>query len=171
MMQIPKDKSKRRRREKLKEKNCQFPISEEGVCGQIFYGTGKSKYCPEHRKRKYRAIIDKRSKRNKNVVTTEDSGNQYIEHNYDNPQACIFPCACDGCYNEFNVTVLPNQKVYPKYCPDHRNTYKRKLFLDKLREYEESKMQNEVMSELRETGTNGVLLDYDSDYVEDADTK
>lgn len=32
------------------------------------------------------------------------------------------------CKNHFVITLRISQKVYPKYCPEHRNEYKRKRF-------------------------------------------
>jgi hypothetical protein len=37
----------------------------------------------------------------------------------------VLPCALGGCDNQFEVKVYPRQYVYPKYCPGHRNEYKR----------------------------------------------
>ena len=34
-------------------------------------------------------------------------------------------CALESCNNQFEVKVYPRQYVYPKYCPMHRNEYKR----------------------------------------------
>ncbi len=65
-MQLPKS----RRRQKLREKKCQYP-----GCGKIFFGIHISKYCPEHRQDRYR--IRKRTK-------PEDVNikNQTFKHTY-----------------------------------------------------------------------------------------
>jgi hypothetical protein len=30
-----------------------------------------------------------------------------------------------GCDHQFEVRLYPRQFIYPKYCPEHRNEYKR----------------------------------------------
>jgi hypothetical protein len=108
-MQLPKS----RRRQKLREKKCQYP-----GCGKIFFGIHISKYCPEHRQDRYR--IRKRTK-------PEDVNikNQTVKHAYTEVITMVLNCALEGCDNQFEVKIYPRQYVYPKYCPEHRNEYKR----------------------------------------------
>jgi hypothetical protein len=108
-MQLPKS----RRRQKLREKKCQYP-----GCGKIFFGIHISKYCPEHRQDRYR--IRKRTK-------PEDVNikNQTFKHNYTEVVTMVLNCALEGCDNQFEVKIYPRQYIYPKYCPEHRNEYKR----------------------------------------------
>ncbi len=108
-MQLPKT----RRRQKLREKQCQYP-----GCGKIFFGIHISKYCHEHRKDRYR--IRKRA-------TPEDVNvkNQTIEHTNTEVIIQADVCALEGCGCEFEIKVYPRQHVYPKYCPEHRNEYRR----------------------------------------------
>ncbi len=108
-MQLPKT----RRRQKLREKRCQYP-----GCGKIFFGIHISKYCHEHRKDRYR--IRKRA-------TPEDVNlkNQTIKHQYTEVVTMIMDCDLEGCGHEFEVKIYPRQYVYPKYCPEHRNEYRR----------------------------------------------
>jgi hypothetical protein len=37
----------------------------------------------------------------------------------------VMNCALEGCQNQFEVKIYPRQYIYPKYCPEHRNEYKR----------------------------------------------
>ena len=108
-MQLPKS----RRRQKLREKRCQYP-----GCGKIFFGIHISKYCPEHREDRYR--IRKRTK-------PEDVNlkNQTFKHTYTEVVNMVMTCDLEGCENQFEVKVFPRQYVYPKYCAEHRNEYKR----------------------------------------------
>jgi hypothetical protein len=108
-MQLPKS----RRRQKLREKKCQYP-----GCGKIFFGIHISKYCPEHRQDRYR--IRKRTK-------PEDVNikNQTFKHNYSEVIIMVLNCALEGCDNQFEVKIYPRQYIYPKFCPEHRNEYKR----------------------------------------------
>ena len=37
----------------------------------------------------------------------------------------VMNCALEGCDHQFEVKIYPRQYIYPKYCPEHRNEYKR----------------------------------------------
>jgi hypothetical protein len=37
----------------------------------------------------------------------------------------VMDCALEGCEHQFEVKIYPRQYIYPKYCPEHRNEYKR----------------------------------------------
>lgn len=127
-MIIPKDKGKRRRKERLKEKRCAFPATENKKCNKIFYGTARAIYCMEHRKRKYRNHIDKM--RGKGIEAEKKSNNQIINHTItDNKQVYKLNCQVKGCGKEFIVELTPKIFIYPKYCEEHRNEYKRRRFL------------------------------------------
>lgn len=108
-MQLPKS----RRRQKLREKRCLYP-----GCGKIFFGIHISKYCPEHRQDRYR--IRKRTK-------PEDVNikNQTFKHNYTEVVSMVMNCALEGCCQHFDMKIYPRQYIYPKYCPQHRNEYRR----------------------------------------------
>lgn len=121
-MQIPKDRGKRKRNEKLKTKTCAFP-----GCKETFEGTGKSKYCLEHRQKKYRKIIDEEKIRLKNDLT--NSPNQILTHEYITTEKLSLKCALEGCGHTFEIFLLPRVYCYPKYCEAHRNAYKRSLYL------------------------------------------
>lgn len=110
--------------EKLQEKKCAFP-----GCKKSFKGTGKSRYCPEHRKRKYRKIIDAGKKEAKLAEEEIKNPNQTLKHQYTDSIIVSMKCKLEGCNNNFDIKVIPNIFVYPKFCPDHRNEYKRNLFL------------------------------------------
>lgn len=115
-MQLPKS----RRRQKLREKRCQYP-----GCGKIFFGIHISKYCPEHRQDRYR--IRKRTK-------PEDVNikNQTYKHGYTEVVTLVMTCALEGCDHQFEVKIYPRQYVYPKYCTDHRNEYRRVRHLQQI---------------------------------------
>jgi hypothetical protein len=127
-MQLPKS----RRRQKLREKKCQYP-----GCGKIFFGIHISKYCPEHRQDRYR--IRKRTK-------PEDVNikNQTFKHNYTEVITMVLNCALEGCDNQFEVKIYPRQYIYPKYCPEHRNEYKR---IRRLRQIGREDLIEQMMKE------------------------
>lgn len=110
----------KQRYEKLKIKPCQFPD-----CDNYFKGTGFSKYCPEHRKREYRKIIDKLHR--KPVIT--ENPNQFYKHDHASVLMITFSCAL--CNILFEVKIYPNIFIYPKYCDEHRNEHKRILWQKK----------------------------------------
>lgn len=56
--------------------------------------------------------------------------NQIVTHNFKTPQKQMHPCALQGCEVSFELTLLPNQWVYPKYCPKHRSEFRRQHFLE-----------------------------------------
>lgn len=127
-MQLPKT----RRRQKLREKKCQYP-----GCDKIFYGIHISKYCIEHRQDRYR--IRKRARpENVNIK------NQTIQHPYTEVTVTVMPCRLEGCDNQFEVKLYPRQFIYPKYCPEHRNEFKRIRHLQQIgREDLIEQMKNE----------------------------
>lgn len=116
MVNIPRYK----KNEKMKEKRCAFPN-----CEELFIGTGKAKYCHEHRKRKYRKIIDK-NKAKKNNLSLQNV-NLTIKHTYSSPTTYRVKCAC--CDKEFDIVLYPNVYVYPKFCSEHRNEFKRNFYM------------------------------------------
>ena len=37
----------------------------------------------------------------------------------------VMGCALEGCKQHFEIKIYPRQYIYPKYCPQHRNEYRR----------------------------------------------
>lgn len=110
-----------------KEKICQFP-----GCGDKFMGRGKTKYCDEHRLAKYRSRLYGIPKdltpvydHNGTQVKVSDL-NKTIKHS--ECIASLVELQCECCQRPYNVTILPSQFIYPKYCEEHRNEYKRNLY-------------------------------------------
>lgn len=112
-MQLPKYKKKKR----VKLKVCQEP-----GCGKQFWGHPIAKYCPEHRD------IKNRQKQKKDYGSVEDN-NMVFRHNFGNAVNIDFKCCLEGCDHSFTVNVFPKLFVYPRFCEDHRNPYKRQNFL------------------------------------------
>lgn len=106
-----------KRTQKLKEKTCAFP-----GCKTIFIGKGKAKYCEEHRKPKYRKELYKQNDNDGDGIVT-------LEHDETCSTDIVRTCGCDGCDNEYVITLTPRLFEYPNYCPEHRNAYKREVFL------------------------------------------
>lgn len=103
--------------QRIKKKKCCFP-----GCDEEFLGRGKAKYCSEHRKAKYRKDLYK-------LNQNEGEGIFKYEHQNYESKTIIKKCALQGCKNQYELKILPRTFDYPNYCPEHRNEYKREIFL------------------------------------------
>ncbi len=112
-MQIPKNS----RKQKRYEKHCAYP-----ECNRIFFGISISKYCHEHRKEEYRI-------RNRGDKGDPTKDNQIIEHSNIKVQEITTCCSLEGCNTTFTIKLFPRQKVYAKFCKEHRNEFQRERFL------------------------------------------
>ena len=112
-MQLPKYKKKKR----IKLKVCQEP-----GCGREFWGHPIAKYCELHRD------IKQRQKQKKDIENIE-SKNIIFRHNYAEAMDLEFKCCLEGCNNTFTIRIFPKQYVYPRFCMEHRNDFKRANFL------------------------------------------
>lgn len=107
--------------EKKVEKVCQFP-----ECNEVYFGTGHSKYCPEHRKSEYRKFIDQEKNEEEKEKRRLSNSNQTIKHSF--TECKLIKVLCPTCGRDFEVLVMPNVYVYPKYCDLHRNEWKRVMY-------------------------------------------
>lgn len=112
-------------REKLVKKTCCF----EG-CTTEFESTTKAKYCDEHRKSKYRRIIDREKILQKKQFIIDNNQNIIIEHDYTSPVEVRLICQC--CDEEYSIILYPNTFTYPKFCEDHRNEFKRLWYFKQI---------------------------------------
>jgi hypothetical protein len=103
--------------QKLKQKTCVFP-----ECYVEFIGRGKAKYCEEHRKAKYRKEL---YKKNDNL----GCGIVVIEHEEVYAKPIIRTCSLEGCNNEYEIVLIPRMYEYSNYCEEHRNEFKRTMFV------------------------------------------
>ncbi len=111
-MQLPKYKKKKR----IKLKVCQYP-----GCGKEFWGHPIAKYCELHRDIKQRQI----KKKDQEPL---EARNMVFRHNYTEVVEIPFLCCLEGCQEQFHLKIFPKQYVYPRFCMEHRNDYKRKHF-------------------------------------------
>jgi hypothetical protein len=127
-MNISKWYNQKRKSKKVEQLNkiCKFP-----GCNKAYVGTGKSVYCLEHRQRKYRKIIDFDKHQTAKKEEELKNSNQTIKNKVSEPQTIIQKCALKNCNNTFEIRIIHNIKVYPKYCECHRNEWKRKVFMEK----------------------------------------
>ncbi len=112
-MQLPKYKKKKR----IKLKVCQEP-----GCGREFWGHPIAKYCELHRDIKQRA-------KHKKEFESVDVKNMVFKHNYTEVLDLEFCCCLIGCDSKYMVKVFPKQFVYPRYCLEHRNDFRRANFI------------------------------------------
>ncbi|MFP4520811.1 MAG: hypothetical protein ACLFQK_01570 [Fibrobacterota bacterium] len=113
-MQLPKYKKKKR----TVLKTCAEP-----GCGREFIGHPISKYCEKHRDIRNR-------QRKKKVFESIDENNMVFEHDFHETIETEFVCRLKGCDNKYKVKLMPRQHIYPKYCEEHRNSFKRSHFLE-----------------------------------------
>ncbi len=112
-MQLPKYKKKKR----IKLKVCQEP-----GCGREFWGHPIAKYCELHRDIKQRA-------KHKKEFERVEVKNMVFTHNYTEVIDLEFRCCLPGCESRYYVKVFPKQFVYPRYCMEHRNDFRRANFI------------------------------------------
>lgn len=110
----------RSKHQKMKIKPCQFP-----KCKAEFLGRGKTKYCDEHRKKKYKKYLYQRA------GNDVGEANVVIKHKHIKASKMIRVCGLMGCDHKYEITLIPNQTIYTKYCLEHRNKYKREFFIKK----------------------------------------
>jgi hypothetical protein len=116
----------------LIKKQCQYPN-----CDIKFMGISISKFCKEHRKNIYRE---------KKIIEREDVSvkNLVFEHSHQHIITKKLNCALEGCSKEFEISVYPTQKVYPKFCSEHRNDFQRKLFIEKNKMANNKKLNDNI---------------------------
>lgn len=54
--------------------------------------------------------------------------NQLLKHNFRYCHGRQMECALEGCTQTFEFVLVPGQIIYPKYCEDHRSSYRREQF-------------------------------------------
>lgn len=110
-MQLPKYKKKKR----IKLKICQY-------CGKEFWGHPIAKYCELHRDVKQR-------EKTKKTPEPGDSNNRTYNHDFLEVGEETWECELDGCGKTYTVKIFPKQFVYPRFCDDHRNEFKRRNWI------------------------------------------
>lgn len=110
-MQLPKYKKKKR----IKLKICQY-------CGKEFWGHPIAKYCELHRDVKQR-------EKTKKSPEPGDSNNKTYSHDLIEVVEETWLCELDGCGKTYVVKVFPKQYVYPRFCEEHRNEFRRRNYV------------------------------------------
>jgi len=110
-VQLPKYKKKKR----IKLKICQY-------CGKEFWGHPIAKYCELHRDVKQR-------EKTKKSPEPGDSNNRTHNHDFIEVAEESWTCELEGCGKKYVVKIFPKQFVYPRFCDDHRNEFKRRNWI------------------------------------------
>lgn len=110
-MQLPKYKKKKR----IKLKICQY-------CGKEFWGHPIAKYCELHRDVKQR-------EKTKKSPEPGDSNNRTYSHDFIEVVEEGWICELDGCGKSYVVKIFPKQFVYPRFCEEHRNEFRRRNWI------------------------------------------
>lgn len=76
-----------------------------------------------------KAILAEMGKPQSGLIDRVTRNNQIMLHNYNESVERTCECRLMGCPQTFGITLIPNQVLYPKYCPDHRSEYRRLNFL------------------------------------------
>jgi hypothetical protein len=111
LVQLPKYKKKKR----IKLKICQY-------CGKEFWGHPIAKYCELHRDVKQR-------EKTKKSPEPGDSNNKTYSHDLVEVVEESWICELDGCGKSYVVKVFPKQYVYPRFCEEHRNEFRRRNYI------------------------------------------
>jgi hypothetical protein len=103
---------------KTKQRLCQYP----GCDKEFFTQSPIQKYCDVHTKPEMRHRI----KPKMDDISLE---NRIIKHDYHQVTSMQLICQLEGCGKQYRVPIYPRQFVYPRFCEEHRNEYKRWFFI------------------------------------------
>ncbi len=79
-----------------------------------------------------KAILANLNKEQSPLIQRVTLNNQIILHNYVATVSRSYECKLLGCCQKFDLELVPNQVLYPKYCEDHRNSFRRENFLHRF---------------------------------------
>lgn len=102
-------------------------IMECHECHHDYLGHPISKYCMKHRDIKNR----KPKKKSKKYIIKL---NRIIESKEFDVVDMSLKCALRGCGYIFVIRLYPRQKLYPRFCPEHRTEWKRLYFKQRRKE-------------------------------------
>lgn len=81
-----------------------------------------------------KAILAAMQKPSSALLERVTQNNQILVHNYKHATERTCECQLLGCTQSFDITLVPNQALYPKYCEAHRTEFRRKDFLRRFAE-------------------------------------
>lgn len=114
---------------KYKKRKCAFP-----GCSNKFKGNQLKKYCndPECILKRQAQYYKTRKDKLKEKLNNKHQNNLILNNIKLKGKTLTIHCAAKGingrCRNKFYINYTQNQKIYPRYCSEHRNEYKRYRF-------------------------------------------
>ena len=79
-----------------------------------------------------KAILAEMGKPQSGLIDRVTLNNQIFLHNYQKAVERDCECQLLGCTQSFMLLLVPNQVLYPKYCPAHRSEYRRRNFMRQI---------------------------------------
>lgn len=120
-IEIPKLNKKMMRKMRSHKRTCRH----EG-CNKVFIGRCNRQFCDEHGTQYW---VNRRRKRKRRIKTDPSIDNLVIKEKVKIRYVSELKCHLKGCNKHYKITVIPNQKIYRKFCDEHINPYKRELYL------------------------------------------
>lgn len=106
-------------------RECAFPY-----CTNKFSGPPQQKYCSDPRCQTARAAVAKKNRKPK--IDPDVDNLKLVKGKFPRGTMLRIQCAACGpsgrCSNKVVITYDPKREIYPKYCEQHRNAYKRARF-------------------------------------------
>jgi hypothetical protein len=79
-----------------------------------------------------KAILAEMRKPRSGLIDRVTRHNQIFLHNYTESVRRACECQLLGCTQSFELTLIPNQVLYPKYCEAHRSEHRRAHFMRQI---------------------------------------
>ncbi|MDB5103878.1 MAG: hypothetical protein JWP91_1567 [Fibrobacteres bacterium] len=79
-----------------------------------------------------KAILAEMGKPQSGLIDRVTRHNQIFLHNFTQSVERSCECQLMGCTQSFDLTLIPNQVLYPKYCEEHRSEYRRSNFMRQI---------------------------------------
>lgn len=117
-------------RKKMSWKECAYPF-----CSNTFYGSQFQKYCNDDRcnemRQAARPRVRKKDKEADNRIIPKIVLSRAISMKKGTLWLSCKARDASGkkCGKRFSVNLNARQSVYPKFCEEHRNAYKRKRYM------------------------------------------
>jgi len=117
-------------RKKISAKTCAYSF-----CTNVFKGSQFQRYCNDPRCNKMRKTSTPRKKKQDNEVDNRIIPKIVISRAISMKKKTIsLKCKAINAIGKkcgciFNVSLEARQSVYPKFCEEHRNAYKRKRYM------------------------------------------
>ena len=90
-----------------------------------------------------RALLRQLENPSSPLVKRVMENNQILLHNYQVEIPRVCECGLMGCANTFDIILIPNQSLYPRFCEEHRTEHRRRVFMDRtLAQHPKAKLRS-----------------------------